>query len=166
MKAGILIGHIKNKGNEGAIIRSAEAFGCSLVFVIGNKEKIYNSSEGCDRHMTFLEFKDYNEFIGYAKSNNHKLVCIENLNKSVGIDDIEKYPVNPIFITGNESLGVPEELLKNSDLLIKIPQGLGYANCLNTGVAMGIVLHDFFRKEINKKVELWESPYRKRHTKK
>jgi len=48
---------LKNKGNEGAIIRSAEAFGCSLVFVIGNKEKIYNSSEGCDRHMTFLEFK-------------------------------------------------------------------------------------------------------------
>ena len=39
MKAGILIGHLSHKGNEAALIRTAEIYGISLVFVIGKKQE-------------------------------------------------------------------------------------------------------------------------------
>lgn len=155
MKAGILIGHLKNKGNEAAIIRTAEAFGLCNVFVIGKKEKKYIAAEGTEKHVNFFEFKDIEEFLNYACANNHKLVCIENINEAEEISNIEKYPVNPIFITGHENLGIPDKLLQNTSLKIKIKQGIGYAKCLNTGIAMGIVLHDFFKKAINKNKLLW-----------
>lgn len=157
MKAGILIGHLSNKGNEGAIIRTAETFGLNNVFVIGKKEKSYSSSEGCDKHMNFFEFKDIEDFLRYIVGNNHKLVCIENLNESVDINEVEHYPVNPIFVTGNESQGVPDKLLKNSSVIIKIPQGMGYGNCLNTGIAGGIVINDFFTKHQEIRKECWET---------
>ncbi len=162
MKAGILIGHLQNKGNEGAIIRTAEAFGVNNVFVVGEREPKYHSSEGCDRHVNFFEFKNYDDFITYVKSNNFHLVCIENINEAKELKEVIKYPANPIFITGHESLGVPKELLKWCNLKIKINQGIGYANCLNTGCAMGIVIHDFFNKEIIKRNSLWDMPQTRR----
>jgi tRNA G18 (ribose-2'-O)-methylase SpoU len=155
MKAGILVGHLKNKGNAGAIIRTAEAFGINLVFVIGEPEERYNTAEGTDKHMTYLKFKTIDEFINYAIKNNHHIVCIENVNDAVEINSIEKYPVNPIFVSGHEKDGVPKELLDNASLIIKIQQGMGYANCLNTGTACGIIIHDFFKTEILKKNKLW-----------
>lgn len=156
MKAGILIGHLSNKGNEGAIIRTAETFGLNGVFIIGKKEKEYNSAEGCEKHMHFFEFKNVEEFLRYVVGHNHKLVCIENINKAIDINEIKHYPVNPIFITGNEKKGIPEKLLKNASMIIKIPQGMGYGSCLNTGTACGIVIHDFFVKHFKKRKELWD----------
>ncbi len=157
MKAGILIGHLNNKGNEGAIIRTAETFGLSNVFVIGKKEKLYSSAEGCDKHMNFFEFKNTEDFLRYVAGNNHKLVCIENLNKAVDISEVEHYPVNPIFIIGHESNGIPKELLKNASATIKIQQGMGYGSCLNTGIACGIIIHDFFVKHFKIRKECWET---------
>lgn len=163
MKAGILIGHLSNKGNEGALIRTAEAFGVSNVFVIGKKQEVYRTAEGCDRHMNFFEFDKISDFLYWIANKNFKLVCVENTMDSSEIREIEKYPVNPIFITGNERTGVPKELIENASIVIRIKQGMGYANCLNTAVATGIIIHDFFKKELNKREELWEreSPQRK-----
>ncbi len=155
MKAGILIGHLKDKGNEGTIIRTAEAFGISHCFVIGKKEKIYKSSKGSDKHMTFFQFKNIYEFINYVKSNNHSLVCIENMDKSKDICDIESYPVNPIFIPGHENGGVPMELMGNAKICVKIKQGMGYGDCVNTAIAASIVIRDFFEKMTNIKKGRW-----------
>jgi len=147
MKAGILIGHLNNKGNEGAIIRTAETFGISNVFVLGKKQSVYKSAEGCDRHVNFFEFDDINKLIGHLKFKGHSIVCIENLNGAQEICKLKKYPSNPVFITGNENTGIPKELLDNSNITIKIEQGMGYSNCLNTHASMAIVLH--FRKGKN-----------------
>ena len=151
MKAGILIGHLDNKGNEASMIRTAEAFGINLVCIIGEKEKSYKISQGAEKHMIFLTFKDFKEFIVYTQANNHKIVCIENIDEAKEISKIEKYPVNPIFVCGNEQNGIPKELLDNASLIVQIQQGLGYANCLNTTIACSIIIHDFFKKEINVK---------------
>ena len=151
MKAGILIGHLDNKGNEASMIRTAEAFGINLVCIIGKKEESYKISQGAEKHMVFLTFKNFEEFIAYAQTNNHKIVCIENINEAKEISEINKYPVNPIFVSGNEQNGVPKELLDSASLIVQIKQGLGYANCLNTSIACSIIIHDFFKKEINAK---------------
>jgi len=156
MKSGIVIGHLAIKNNEAAIIRTAEAFGINNVYVIGKKQESYKAAEGCERHVNFFEFKNWDDFIGYARQNNHSIVSIENIGRSKEISEVERYPVNPIFITGHENTGIPEEVLYASSLCLKIEQGMGYANCLNTSTAMGIVLHDFFKKNKLNKSKKWE----------
>jgi tRNA G18 (ribose-2'-O)-methylase SpoU len=156
MKAGILVGHFRIKGNEGSLIRTAEAFGVNNIFVIGKKEKEYLTSEGACKHVNFFEFKNYDDFITFAKGNNYSLVCIENLNTSKEITEIDKYPVNPIFISGNERNGVDDELLKHSNICVRFDMGLGYTNCLNTATACAIVIHDFHKKMLVKRYEMWE----------
>ena len=148
MIAGVMIGHLGNPGNEGTIIRSAELFGISLALVIGKKNQEYKSSQGADKHMIFKEFKNYKTMIKYIKENNHRIVCLENIDEAQEMEDIEHYPVNPIFITGHERMGVPKELLKEASLIVKIKQGLGYGTCLNTAAATAIILNDFHKKEL------------------
>jgi len=157
MKAGILIGHLKHKGNEGGLIRTAEAFGFNSIFVIGKKEKTYNTAQGSDRHCIYYEFKDYDEFIEYCYKNNHSIICIENVNYAQSLESIKKYPINPVFIIGNEKFGVPNELLKDAKLVIKIPQANSYTNCLNTTISGAIVMYNFYEKIMNKKKELWNN---------
>ena len=154
MKAGILLGQLKNRGNEGALIRTAEVFGLNHVFVLGKKES-YGASQGTEKHMTYLEFKNEEEFIDYCLSNHHSIVCIENINGAKELDEIDKYPANPIFVTGNENTGIPKKILKFAKLCVKIEQGFGYGNCLNTSIAASIVIHDFFQKMKSKRKKLW-----------
>ncbi len=156
MKAGIIIGHLNNKGNEGALIRTAEAFGINNIFVIGKKQKEYYTSEGCDRHVNFFIFEKEKDLLNHILKENLHLVCIENINDAKEISEVEKYPANPVFITGNEKLGVSKEFLECASLIVKIQQGNGYANCLNTGTAGGIIMHDFIKKHNLKRDFLWE----------
>ena len=148
MKAGILIGHMKAT-NESSLIRTAEAFGISLVFVVNERgrELEYSISQGADKQVLFLEFHTYTKLIRYTRQNNHSIVCIENMSEAIELSEVSKYPINPIFVTGNEGQGVPEELLDYATMVIQIRQGMGYIPCLNTAIAASIVIHDFFRKE-------------------
>ena len=147
MKAGILIGHML-RNNECSLIRTAEAFGINLVFRIGNHYPFYSVSQGADKHVVFFDFNDYYEFLEYTKRNNHSIVCIENVDCAIELTSVRKYPNNPIFITGNESKGVPEILLNNARLIVSVEQGGGYIPCLNTTIAASIILHDFYVKQI------------------
>lgn len=144
MKPAILIGHLKNIGNENNLIRTAEAFGINLVMVMGKRNKY--SAQGAEKHMIYLSFKNDLEFIKYCAENNHNLVCIENIKEATPISKIEKYPVNPVFITGHENTGVPNWLLKMASLVIQIPQAKTYVRCLNTSTACAIVIQDWFNK--------------------
>ena len=159
MKAGILIGHMKQR-NESSLIRTAEAFGINLVFVVGNRRANYSVSQGAEKQVLFIEFPDYIKFLAYARDNNHSIVCIENSNDAIEVSEIKKYPNNPIFITGNEHRGIPDVLLRNADTTIQIEQGTGYMPCLNTAIAGSIVMFDFFSKrKIHKEKRAVFYPY-------
>lgn len=145
MKAGILIGYLKNEINEDVLVRTAEAFGINHIFVIGKHRK-YFKSKGADEHVTFIEFRTVKEFIDYCKMNNHSIVCLENGIGATDINKVKKYPRNPIFVTGHECLGINEELLYNSKICVNISQGNGYVRCLNTCVACSIIINDWFQK--------------------
>ena len=149
MKAGLLIGHMK-RTNESVIIRTAEAFGLNTIFVVGERSREYGISQGADKQVLFIEFPDYPTFLNYLIKNNHSLVCIENIETATKLDTIQKYPINPVFVSGNEGHGVPEILLSNADLVVEIEQGVGYIRCLNTAIAASIVIHDFFRKMVGR----------------
>lgn len=145
MKAGIIIGHLNNKGNEAALLRSAEAFGINHVHVLGEREFSYDISQGADNHMTFFEYEDEREMVGSLWAKNCNIVAIENTENAEEVYSGKRYPTNPVFVVGEEGQGVPTEFLEAASQVRIIPQSPnGYVTCLNTTVAGSIVLSDWY----------------------
>lgn len=146
MKAGIVIGHLNNKGNEAALLRTAEAFGINHVHVVGKPESHYNISQGADNHMTFFEHGDEGSLIGSLRDRNCTLVAVENAEGAIEVGNGGRYPTNPVFVVGEEGKGVPEVFVESADQVRIIPQSPnGYVTCLNTTVAGSIVIFDWYR---------------------
>ena len=144
MKSGIYIGNMKNISNKGTCIRSGESFGVNLVFT-NDDVTDYRYSQGTSKHVTFLKFRNEDEVINYCKKNNHKIVCIEDTPNAINMKEVN-YPVNPVFVTGNENIGVSKEFLNNARMVVRIPQADTYCRCLNTSVAASIVMQDWHQK--------------------
>ena len=153
MKAGILIGQLSDTRNESALIRSAEGFGINQIFIAGNeKTRLSNTvTRGAHKHMSVHRFNSYKEFCGFAKDHNYSIVSIENTPNSEPIEEGVKYPVNPIFVVGNEGKGVPEDVIEYSDKIVKISQSPNsYIRCLNATVSGSIVIHDWYEQRYNR----------------
>ena len=144
MKAAVVVGHLKNETNEGTLLRSAEAFGINQYIRIRKIKK--TGSQGAERHMILKTIKDWEELIEYARTHNHTIVTVENTSDATYIDEVKRYPKNPIFVFGHEANGVPKIVLDNARMVIQIRQGNGYIPCLNVSVCAGIIFYDFFRK--------------------
>lgn len=158
MKAGVLVGHLDNNGNEGSIIRTAESFGLNNIFVIGNKKE-YSTSQGADKHCNFYNCLTEVDFIDYCRTHNLHIVALENINTAkdiMGVYDLTvKIPSNPVFVTGNEKKGVPKDILDNAKLVIKISQAPTYVRCLNTAVAVSILIHAFYIQRLKTRDISW-----------
>lgn len=153
MKSAICLCFVKNPINFGTLIRSGEAFGINEVWCLKsqvNKFKgfIHGSSHLCGtmgalKQMELKQFIGTSDVVEYALKNNYHFVSIELSKDSVKLP-VEKYPLNPVFVMGNESKGVPKEVMSES-LIVEVPQANTYVRCLNTAVAGSIVIYDWHR---------------------
>ena len=81
------------------------------------------------------------EFLEYAKSNNIKLISAELCEKSESIETYNFDFSQPIcIVVGHEEVGIPSEILNNSDKIYIPMPGVGY--CLNTSQAANILLYE------------------------
>ena len=133
--------NFKHDGNIGYLIRSAACFGACSVHIIGSmpKRKVLNPLSG-----SLVDYIDINEhnspssFVKYASDNNIKLISAELCD---GAESIETYDFDfshPIcIVVGHEELGIPVEILNNSDKIYIPMPGVGY--CLNTSQTANIL---------------------------
>lgn len=147
MKAGVAIGQLKNRGNESCLVRTAEAFGINQVHIVdGAKRSIESSvSRGAEKHISTHHYDNWRGLVTRARAHNHSIVGIEYAEDSTGLTELEKWPANPIFVTGNESKGIPKPIAESADEVVHIEQApTGYMRCLNTSVAGSIVIQNWF----------------------
>lgn len=132
---------IKDPGNMGTIIRSAEAFGFKEIILTNNCVDIYNSrtlraSMGSVFRTRFktLDFSD----IFKLKNDNYKLYTT-NISNSLELDSV---PIENklILIIGSESHGVSDDFIQAADYTINIPM-CGRVESLNAGVAASITMY-------------------------
>lgn len=144
----LLCDRVNDPGNMGTIIRICDAVGCGLLLTEDTVD-IYNpktvrASMGSffrTRVIDGLTEKDVKEF----KKQGYKLI-----SGALG-DDTRDYRDLPrggkmIVAVGNEANGIREELLKASDLCVKIPIW-GGAESLNVAVAAALLLYEARRNE-------------------
>jgi len=140
--------HLHSDGNLGFMIRSAACFGATEVLVIGSlphPRDLRQLSCGLDKFIDIKTFKNPGEFLAYTRENDIHVVSLEICEKAIDIREY-KFPKDRkiCIITGNESTGVPGEIIMNSDC-VKIPNP-GIGSCLNTSQASNIILFDCWRQ--------------------
>jgi len=132
------------------LVRAAACFGAGEVLVIGSlpsQRKLRQLSCNMNKFMTIKTFSTPSEFLEYTRDNNIHVVSLELCDKAVDITRY-RFPTNKrvCIITGNESLGVPGEIIHNSDC-IYIPNP-GIAPCMNTSQAANVALYEYVRQTV------------------
>lgn len=149
MNSGLLLGvnNIKDPGNLGTIIRTAEWFGVNaLIMDPGCCElyspKVVKSAMGSLFHMDIFENIDLVHIIDKLKRYDFKILSTaaagENLKK-VNLDSLKKF-----VIIGSEADGINKTILNKSDYMIKIP-GTGKVESLNAAVSCGIIIWELIK---------------------
>ncbi len=135
-------------GNLGFLIRTAACFGASEVLVIGsvpNYRDLKQLSCATNHFVNIKQFSNPSGFLNYARENEMKLISMELCDQSVNILDYKfEFDRKIAIVVGNETTGVPSEILMNSDcVMIPLP---GPGPCLNTSQAANIALYEYVRQ--------------------
>jgi len=144
----ILLDNIRDPGNMGTIIRTADAAGCAGVVVSDGCADIYNpkvlrSTMGSVFHLPVCYGGSISEMMQLIKQRGF-LLCASHLEGSVSIYDAD-LSGNTALIIGSEAEGISVETARNADLLIKIPMA-GRAESLNASVAAGVMMFEAMRQ--------------------
>lgn len=140
----IVCTNFQHDGNFAFLIRAAACFGAECIHVIGHvppRSDLYAQSGSLYDYVKIEKHVSPAAFLDYAKSNKIRLVSAEIFK---GAKPITSYSFNfdsPLaLVVGNEGLGVPPEILHNSEIVYIPMPGVGF--CLNTSQTANIILYE------------------------
>lgn len=143
----VALDRVRDPGNLGTIIRTADAAGAKGVILVGQTtDPFATETVRATMGSVFavpLSRMSEAEFIGFAKSW-PGMVAGTHLKGAVDYrtPDYTKEPV--LLVMGNEQAGMTDELADACTTLIKIPQA-GRADSLNLAIATGVCLFEVRR---------------------
>lgn len=144
--AAIAMQHLSGDFNLGNVIRSANFFGFKeAIYVGGSKQYDRRSTVGTHHYIPVNFIKTEEEFISTIRGT-YSMVCIENnvpkyANKTRSIynNPFSDLQLPPVFVVGEEQLGLSEYMLDNSERIVTIP-AKGTVRSLNVGSCASIVM--------------------------
>lgn len=146
----IILDKIKDPGNMGTIIRTADAAGCECIILPDGCVDIYNpkvlrSTMGSVYHIPVYHCGSVIEAADFLRIKDYR-VCASHLEGSVNIYEAN-LTGNLALIIGSEAEGISEDAAQSSDMLVKIPMK-GRAESLNASVAAGVMLFEAMRQRM------------------
>ncbi len=137
----LILDNIQDPGNMGTILRTADWFGFTEVFLSENCVEIYNpkvvaSTMGSIFNLNIHTSINLKDLIKDLKKEKYKIV-VTDLNG----DNIKFKKDKIALVIGSESKGVSRKINALADIHYKIKKS-GKAESLNVGVATGIVMND------------------------
>ena len=144
----LILDSIRDPGNLGTMIRTADAAGFSGVILSKGcvdpyNPKVLRSTMGSVFHMPVYQASDITETVKYLKENGISLY-VTHLEGKASIFQANMGSGAAIVI-GSEAEGVGEDLKSLADLLVRIPMP-GRAESLNASVAAGIMMYEAVRQ--------------------
>jgi tRNA G18 (ribose-2'-O)-methylase SpoU len=137
-----------NDGNLAFIIRAAACFGVNEVHVIGSNIEYSELKRMSGSTIDFVKLVQHSnplDFLNWSRLNNVSLVSAELSYRSQSLKDYRfDFSNNVCIVAGNETTGVPEEILQNSDVVKIDMPGIGF--CLNTAQTTNIFLYEASRQ--------------------
>ncbi len=142
--------NFSDDANIAYLARSLACFGGDSVHVIGkipDNKALVKYSGSLNRFIPFYGYSKPSDFIKFIKAEGWTIVSAELTEGAVDFhtlrfDKTKKY----MFVVGNESDGVPQEILTASALIAYIPMpGIGY--CLNTSQTANIIFYEYAKQQ-------------------
>lgn len=141
----IVLDNIRSLNNVGSAFRTADAFLVDHIYLCGvtgqpPKPEIEKTALGATETVSWTYFKTTKEAIDHLKLSKHKVYAIEQVEKSISLENFKPAKNEPIaLVFGNEVYGVEQDVVNLCDGSIEIPQ-LGTKHSLNVSVSIGIAV--------------------------
>jgi TrmH family RNA methyltransferase len=139
----IMLDDIRDPGNLGTIIRTADWYGINKIIASNETADFYNSKVITSTMGSFTRVRlFYTDLKQYLNSNKQRVFGAYLDGKSVYSTDFGR---GGIILIGSESHGISADLEQLVSDKITIPR-IGKAESLNAGIATGIILDNLRRK--------------------
>lgn len=137
----VMLDHLEDPHNFGAIIRTAEALGVDAIIIPTDRSVKINStvvktSAGAIEYIRIIKVPNLSVAIKKLKDNGYWIIGTDMQGENYTSLDY-KMPV--CLIIGNEGFGMSKVVKDNCDYIAKIPME-GKINSLNASVSLAIVL--------------------------
>ena len=130
--------------NLGYLIRSAACFGAQHLYVVGHIPKrshIKASSGSLIDYVEIIQFATPRDFVDHTKSEGIQIIAAELVEGARPLSSYNfDFNRHVCLVVGNEEIGVPSEILSQSDVVYIQMPGVGY--CLNTSQAANVILYE------------------------
>ena len=140
----VAIENFQHDFNIGTIARNANAFNAAGIHIIGRRHWNRRGAMKTEAYMNIFHHETVVKFIDWAKQNNLKLIAIDNQKGSKKLNEIE-LEKGSILVFGNESDGLSKEMVEACKEMVAIEQ-FGSTRSVNVGVASGILMYEFVRR--------------------
>lgn len=144
----VLLDHLEDPHNVGAIIRTCEAAGIKSIIMpkdrqVGINATVMKTSVGTLDNVKVVMVSNLVNAIDKLKAKGFWVVGTTLSDNSVDYREID-YSGKIALVIGNEGVGISNIVTKNCDFLAKIPM-YGTTNSLNASVATGIIIYEIIR---------------------
>lgn len=145
----IILDHLEDPHNLGAIIRTSEAAGVNGIIIPKDRGVTVNStviktSTGAIDNIPISMVTNLNQTIEDLKKNGFWVVGTDMAN-STDYRDID-YSGKIALVIGNEGSGMSRMIRESCDFIARIPM-YGKVNSLNASVAAGIMIYEVIRQK-------------------
>lgn len=146
----VILDHLEDPHNLGAIIRSSEAFEVDAIILPNDRSvqitsTVVKTSVGTIEKMKIITVPNLNNTIKKLKDDGYWIVGTDMEGTDYTTID---YKTKIAIVIGNEGKGISRLVGENCDYLAKIPMK-GTVNSLNASVACGIFLSEIVRSRGN-----------------
>ena len=143
----VMLDHLEDPHNLGAIIRTCEAAGVKTIIIPKDRQvqitaTVMKTSVGTLDNVNIVCVSNLVNTIDKLKKDGYWIVGTA-LENSMDYREID-YSGKTVLIIGNEGSGISNLVSKNCDFLAKIPM-YGETNSLNASVAAGIMIYEVIR---------------------
>ncbi|HEY5904561.1 MAG TPA: TrmH family RNA methyltransferase [Actinomycetota bacterium] len=145
-----LLHEIRDPGNAGTVLRSADAAGAGGVVFSETSVDVYNpktarASAGSVFHLPIVRGASTIETIERAKERGARVLAMAAEGAADLYDTDVSGPV--IFVFGNEAQGLPGDVVAAADAVVRVPQS-GRAESLNLAAAATVCLFEWQRRRL------------------
>jgi TrmH family RNA methyltransferase len=148
----VVLHEVRDPGNAGTIVRSADAAGAAAVVFGAASVDVYNpktvrACAGSLFHLPIVRDVPTDQAIDALRSTGHRILAMDaHGSNSLYTTDVS----GPVaFVFGNEARGLPQELVASADATVRVPHG-GAAESLNLAAAATICLFEHARRRGSK----------------
>ena len=140
----LVLDHIEDPQNLGAILRSADAFGADLVVLPTKRtspasEAVVRASAGASAWVSLCRVQNLADALGKLKLHGYWIYAADMDGDP--LQEVE-FPEKTCFVLGNEGSGLSRLLTEKSDTIVSIPMS-GHVESLNVSVSAAICMYAY-----------------------